>query len=495
MNTHRTYTLLGAAILIGLGAAGGYWLALSTGEHAADMSAMQPAAADKKVLYWYDPMYPQQKFDKPGPSPFMDMALVPRHAQQEASGAAVRIDSAVAQNLGIRLAPVVRDTLDSTLGATANLNISDRDRAVLQAPEQAFIEKVYPLAEDDLIRAGEPIADLLIPEWVRAQEEFLALRSSGNRQLLAAARQRMRLIGMPAALIAAVERSGRTQTVWTLTSPINGVIKSLDVRRGMRLNAGQDLASISGLGTVWLDIDIAQGNATRVQPGQSLEARLSAFPGEVFSGKVKAILPETDTDSRTLRVRAELDNAQGRLRPGLTAQVRINTGAGRETLWIPTEALIRTGQRTLVMLAVGEGAYQGVEVRTGLEAGDRSEILAGLQAGQNVVVSGQFLLDSEASLQGVEIRRLSDSAATENATTAKPLHASQGEVIEVSANAITVAHGPFETLGMPGMTMSFKLAKAELADGIEVGEHVRFAVSEADAGLIVEQLQTMEAQP
>ncbi|NQD97020.1 HlyD family efflux transporter periplasmic adaptor subunit, partial [Pseudomonas sp. CrR25] len=216
------------------------------------------------------------KFDQPGKSPFMDMQLVPRYADSNADSSTLSIDPRTSQNLGMRLAPVARGNLAGSLQAVGNLALNARDIAVVQARSEAFVERTYALAPDDLLEVGAPLADLLLPEWAAAQEEFLALRTAATPELLAAARQRMRLAGMPAALIAEVERSGRAQPLWTVRSPIAGVLQELNVRTGMRLAAGEPLATINGLRSVWLEVAVPEAEASGVRPGQAVEAHLPA---------------------------------------------------------------------------------------------------------------------------------------------------------------------------------------------------------------------------
>jgi len=198
-----------------------------------------------------------------------------------------------------------------------------------------------------------------------------------------------------------VERSGKVQPNLTVTSPVGGVVQELNVRTGMTVASGETLARINGLGSVWLAVAVPEAQTGSITEGQAIEARLPAFPGTVFNGKVSAILPDTNPDSRTLRVRVELANTEGRLRPGMTAQVRLNRSTGQDSLWVPSEAVIRTGKRALVMLAEDAGHYRPVEVRLGEESDGKTMILQGLEEGQKVVTSGQFLLDSEASLKGI----------------------------------------------------------------------------------------------
>jgi len=399
--------LAGLALAVGVG--GGYGLAY---QRMKGVPASAPAPApstEPKALYWYDPMYPQQKFDKPGKSPFMEMQLVPRYASGGEGSATVSIDPGLSQNLGLRVAPVSRGAFTSNLDVSGVLGFNERDVAVIQARTNGFVERVYARAPGDVLTAGAALADILVPEWTAAQSEFLALRRSGDADLIAAARQRLRLTGMPSSLIAQVERSGKVQSELTVTSPLGGVLQALDVRAGMTVASGETLARVNGLNSVWLAVAVPESQTGSVAVGQAVEVRLPAFPGRVFNGVVSVILPDTNADSRTLRVRVELANADGHLRPGMTAQVRLSRSTGQSQLWVPSEAVIRTGKRTLVMLAEDAGHYRPVEVRLGQESAGRTVILDGLAEGQNVVTSGQFLLDSEASLKGIVAEPLETS--------------------------------------------------------------------------------------
>ena len=393
---------------LALGVAAGWW----AGQPRDTGMAPSMAASAPKALYWYDPMFPQQKFDKPGKSPFMDMQLVAQYADDKADAQTLRVDPGQTENLGVRLATVSRGMLATRVMASGVLGFNERDVAVVQARTPGFVERVYNLAPGDVLKPDAALADVLVPEWAAAQEEFLALKRVGDSALLAAARQRLRLTGMPPALIAQVERSGKVQPVLTVTSPVGGVLQTLNVRQGMTLALGETLAQVNGLGSVWLTVAVPEAQAAAVAPGQTVEARLPAFAGEVFKGTVSTILPQTNADSRTLQVRVELANPGARLRPGLTAQVSLEQGIDQHVLWVPSEAVIRTGHQALVMLAEEGGHYRPVEVRTGPENDGQTAILQGLQEGQQVVSSGQFLLDSEASLKGLDVTPLAPNLPT-----------------------------------------------------------------------------------
>ena len=354
---------------------------------------------ERQVLYWYDPMNPQHKFDKPGKSPFMDMQLVAKYAD-EASDVGVRIDPTLAQNLGMRLATVERRSMSAGVSAVATVGFNERDVAIVQARTGGFVERVYARAPGDVIRAGAALADLLVSEWAGAQAEFLAVKATGDAELTAAARERLRLLGMTEAQIARVEQSGQLSAVMTITAPISGVIQELGVRAGMSVSPGMTLARINGLGTVWLEAAVPEVHAAMLLAGRPVEARFAAYPGEVFKGRIATVLPEANRDTRTLRVRMELSNPGERLKPGMFAQVAI-PGESKEALVVPIEAIIRTGKRALAFVSVQPGQYTPVEVELGQELDGKLTILSGLKDGQQVVVSGQFLIDSEASLSGL----------------------------------------------------------------------------------------------
>ena len=494
MSLKKGHGALLVGLSLALGVAGGYWLAHQRMSGLPNTTQEQSlnSPGERKALYWYDPMYPQQKFDKPGKSPFMDMQLVPQYTSSAGDRATVSIDPSLTQNLGLRFATVSRAIFDSSLDVTGVLGFNERDVAVIQARTPGFVERVYAHAPGDVLKANAALADVLVPEWAAAQTEFLALKRNGDAALLDAARQRLRLTGMPAALITDVERGGKVQPYLTLTSPIAGVLQELNVRAGMTVATGDTLARVNGLSSVWLAVAVPESDAGSITVGQAVEARLPAFPGTILNGRVSAILPETNPDSRTLRVRVELPNPDGRLRPGLTAQVHLNRSTEQSVLWVPSEAVIRTGRRALVMLAADAGRYRPVAVQLGQESDGKTAILKGLEEGQKVVTSGQFLLDSEASLKGIVASSEEESPPS---AAASSFHEADGQIVEINDKEVTLAHGPFKTLGMPGMTMTFPLANPALMQGFKTGDKVRVAVSQTDDGLRVERLEKSGSQP
>ena len=486
-NPSSTKTLAAGAVLLLVGLGAGWALSqwLSGGGRAAapaTAAATAASAPERRVLYWYDPMVPTQRFDKPGKSPFMEMQLVPRYADEAGAdaGSAVAVSPQAVQSLGLRVATAEKRVLQAAVDAVGTVGLNERDVSIVQARANGFVERVHPRAPGDVIPAGAPLAEVLHPDWLAAQREYLAVRATGDAVLAQAARSRLTLLGMPAALIERVDASGQPQGVTTIVAPSGGLIAELMVRQGMTVAAGMTLARINGLGTVWVEAAVPEALGAAVVTGQPAELRLVAFPGEVLRGKVAAVLPEASRDTRTLRVRVEVPNRGGRLRAGMFGQVRLlGAGQGTEVVTVPSEAVIRTGRRALVYVVDAPGRYRPVEMELGAEVDGRVAVLKGVEAGQQVVASGQFLIDSEASLQGLTARAPAEAAATTAAAASAQQgptgeFTTRGRVIELDAAAITLEHEAVPALKWPAMTMPFQLARPDLARGVKAGDAVRF---------------------
>ncbi len=360
----------------------------------------------KKILYWHDPMVPAQRFEHPGKSPFMDMQLVPV-LEGGADTGGVAISPRVQQNLGIRTASVTRGQLRSQITANGSVEYDERDVALVQARANGFVERLRVRATLDAVREGEPLADLYVPDWVAAQLEYLAVRSlksPGAADLVDGARQRMRQAGMPEELIMTLEKSGTPQSRFTLLAPISGVVTELMAREGMTVAVGSPLFRINGLRRVWVNAEVPEMFKEQLRPGDVVKARTPALPGTAFNGSVGAVLPSVSVATRTITARLELENPKMQLLPGMFVTVQFASVGRADVLLVPTEAVIETGTRSVVLLAEGAGRFRPVDVETGAQGGGQTEIRSGLTAGQQVVVSGQFLIDSEASLKATEAR-------------------------------------------------------------------------------------------
>lgn len=362
----------------------------------------------RQVLYWHDPMMPDQHFDKPGKSPFMDMDLVPVYAEAQPTGG-ITIPPQTRQSLGIRTAQVEVGQLSPSLSLVGNVSWDERTLSVIQARAGGFVAHLAVTAPMTTVRQGQVLAELVVPDWVAAQEEFLAVRGlageTGN-ELRTGARQRMRLLGMSETQIAQVDRTGVARARLAITAPVSGVVTELALREGMTVTPGMTLFRINGLDSVWLDAELPEAQVALVTAGTRVTGSATAWPGKTFSGRIQTVLPSLEQATRTAKVRVVLDNRDHALLPGMfvAVQVKAQGRADREALLVPSEAVIRTGRGALVLVQNEAGDFSPVAVVTGLESAGRTAILSGLSAGQKVVVSGQFLLDSEASFKGVSSR-------------------------------------------------------------------------------------------
>jgi Cu(I)/Ag(I) efflux system membrane fusion protein len=497
-----SYGLYLFGIQRGMGMAGGTSATVASGVDTGSQSIAQGEAATKrhitagikagdvdpetgkKILYYHDPMVPGNKFDKPAKSPFMDMMLVPVYTDGDADQSKVTVSSRIQQNLGVRTAPVVEGMLSPQVSAVGSIAYNERDQVIVQARATGYVERLHVRATLDRVAKGQALADLYVPEWIAAQEEFLSVRRMQGTDLASlvdGARQRMRQVGMSDAQIRLVETTGTTQPRVTLTSPQNGVVVELLAREGMTVMSGATLFRINGLGTVWANAEVPETQAALLRPGAKVSAKSPAVPGTTFEGKVQAILPEVNAATRTIKARVELANPGARLVPGMFITVQLTDNRAEKSLLIPTEAVIQTGKRTVVMVAEDNGKFSPVEVEAGIESDNQTEIKRGLKLGQRVVVSSQFLIDSEASLKGVEAR-LNDAPKPTAANTAKR-HQGEAKVEAITRDAITLSHEPIPSIKWPSMTMDFKPPEKGLPRNVQTGDRVTFEFYEAAEGI------------
>ncbi len=395
---HRrlAFVLASLALLAGALALGYGWGRARSAPHASPDDV--PASLEPKALYWYDPMVPDQHFDKPGKSPFMDMQLVPKYAETDASGeGGVTIPSGVRQNLGMRTVVVSRGSLANTIRVPGTIGWDLRQERVVSARVDSIVERLYVKAPYETVRAGQPLASVLSPTWSTALAEARALGNATSpdaRALRSAAQQRLRVLGLPAG--ASSTRGGSI----TLTSPVSGVVSEIGVREGESVPMGTLLFRVNGTGTVWLEASVPQSGVGGIAADTPVEATVDAIPGEVFNGRVETLLPQVDPGSRTQRARIVLDNANGLLAPGMFAQITLKPVSGAEHAMVPSDALVGSGAQARVIVLGDDNKFRPVQVAPGRSSGGMTEILSGLEGGERVVTSGQFLIDSEASLSG-----------------------------------------------------------------------------------------------
>jgi Cu(I)/Ag(I) efflux system membrane fusion protein len=427
---------------------------------------------ERKVLYWHDPMVPGRRFDKPGKSPFMDMQLVPVYAD-EAQGPGVSVSPGVVQNLGIRTALVRMASVANGVEAVGTVTQNERATVVVQSRVSGYVERLFVRATFDPVAKGQPLVTIFAPEWSGALAEYMALRKSNiDPAIVSAARERLRLQSIPDDVVERSVREGVAQSRFTLTSPIAGVVAELGVRDGIMVQPGMALFRIVDLSTVWVEANVPEAQAAQVRDGAPAQARSDAYPGRIFGGKVGAILPQLDVATRTLRVRIELGNPGTILKPGMFVNVALGASAPASALVVPQEAVIANGRRNVVIIADDNNRFVPVEVTLGRPVEADVEIKSGLADGQRVVTSGQFLIDSEASLKSA-LSRL-ESGASSPAPAGVSSYQGEGKVEKVGKVEVLLSHGPIPALKWPAMTMGFESPPAGVPTGIKAGDDVTF---------------------
>lgn len=375
-------------------------------------AAPRATSGERKIKYWVAPMDPTYISDKPGKSP-MGMDLVPVYedeAPAASTSGGVSVDPAVVQSMGVRIEPTRRQTVFRHVRTIGEVEVGEDEISVVNLRFSGWVERIYVDKTGDPVEKGQPLIEVYSPDLVAAQEEYLlALRSQGPRSELArSARRKFDLWDIAPGDIAAVARSGKVRRALAIRSPRTGFVLHKNVVEGARVMAGQDLYRIGDLRRIWVTAEVYEFDAPWVEVGQPAQMELSYEEGRVYEGRVAYIYPTLNEVSRTLTVRLEFENPRIRLKPGMFATVYIQYRRVDDALAIPTEAILDSGRRKIVFVALGGGRFEPREIVTGL-VGDRhvTEVLSGLAEGEEVVVSGQFLLDSESQLQEA-IRKMLD---------------------------------------------------------------------------------------
>lgn len=369
------------------------------------VAAPDSAGAERQPLYWYDPMAPQQHFDKPGKSPTMNMPLVAKYADDatgsgDAPAGTIAIDPRVVQNLGVRLGPVEQGSFARAVDTVGVVAVDEHRIEAIQVRQPGWVEQLDVRAVGDPVRRGQRLAGVYAPDLLAAQQEWLIARHSGDSQLIEAAGRRLALFGVSASQFAHIQKTGLAERRIDYYAPFDGYVMELGARQGAAVEPGTMLFQLADLQSVWINAEVPEAQAAWIKAGDAAVAEVPALPGQHFQGQIDYLYPELTATTRTLKVRVVVKNPDKRLRPGMFAAVHLSGATQARVLTVPTEAVIKTGTRTVVIVADDATHFRPALVRVGAEHGGRSEILEGLNVGQNIVASGQFLIDSEASLRG-----------------------------------------------------------------------------------------------
>jgi len=372
---------------------------------ASDDSALEHATKHLDPKY-VCPMHPQIVRDEPGTCPICGMDLVPKTLEGDTTGhPEVKISNAVVNSMGVRTAEARNQTLWKYIQTVGRIEYDETRLAHVHPRAEGWMEELSLRAEGDPVEKGQVLGRLYSPEILSAQVDFLiAMDQSGNKTRVEKARNRLRLLGVTEGTISAIQKSRESINTVPVVANARGVVTKLGARQGMYVKPEMEIVTIADLSRIWVLVDVYEHQIDWLAQGLSAEIRVPAYPGRVWEGTVEYIYPELDPKSRTLRVRLAFDNPEGLLKANMFADVVIYGGPKREVLAVPAEAVIATGKRSSVVLALGNGRFQPVDVVTGMESNGQVEILSGLSVGDQVVVSGQFLIDSESSLQASFLR-------------------------------------------------------------------------------------------
>ena len=457
-----------------------------------------PASAaddgDKEILFWVAPMDANYKRDKPGKSP-MGMDLVPVYVDNEGGdGSSVTISPEVVQNLGVRTAVAERSRLWRGIDTVGYVDYDESKVSHIHLRTEGWIENLAVQSEGERVKKGQRLFNLYSPELVNAQEEFVQALNVGNKGLIRASRSRLNALGIPASQVKRLEKDRKPSQTVPIYATQDGVVASLSVRDGMYIKPATRVMSLADLSSVWLLAEVFERQANWVNVGLPAEVKLAFLPGRTWEGKVEYIYPSLDPVTRTLKARLRFPNLDEALKPNMYANVKIYGRPKNDIIVIPIEALIRTGREERVIISSGEGRFESRMVRAGIESGEWVEIIEGVEPGEKLVVSGQFLIDSEASLKASMMRMTETDTPMEE----QPVRRATGfgviRGLMPDEGTINIEHEAVPDLNWPPMQMDFRLQEGISMEGLQVGDEISFDLAEQGDGFHIGSIRKLESQ-
>jgi len=456
------------------GQTGSLFPVLGVRESAAAEQGLKAGMVDpksgKKIKYWVAPMDPAYIRNEPGKSP-MGMDLVPvykEEGEEKEPASTIRIDSITIQNMGVRLGSVKRETLTKTIRAFGNITYDETRIHTVTTKFNGWIEKLYVDFVGEKVKKGQPLFDIYSPDLVSAQEEYLlaiqqhtSLSGSsyhdireGARRLLEASRTRLRYWDLSDTQIKQIEMAGKVQKTLTIHSPATGVVIKKQAFEGHFVKAGAHQYEIADLSTVWVDVEVYEYELPWVRMGMDADMELAYIPGKRFAGKILYIYPFLTAKTRTARLRLAFANSDYQLKPGMYANVYISSTIAIDALVVPQEAVIDSGVRKVVFVALGHGKFQPREIKLGVEGNnDQFQVLDGLSEGEEIVVSAQFMLDSESRLREAISKMLGIRRQSSTRNHAEENHQIVGDDLDLSNETMEMHDIKEDELDLTDITM------------------------------------------
>jgi Cu(I)/Ag(I) efflux system membrane fusion protein len=389
-----TYSAIAVLVAIVVGILIGRSMGVSSG-----VSEVAASNSERKALYWVAPMDPNYRRDEPGKSP-MGMDLVPVYADEsDGQPGVVSIDPTIVNNLGVRTAKAQFGALSRRIETVGYVGYDEDTVQHVHTRVDGWIERLATKSSGDAVEKGQLLFELYSPTLVNAQQEYLTALGSNNKLLLTASTNRLEAMGIGESQIARLKKERTVHQRVRVYAEMDGVIANLGVREGIYVTPATEIMSVAKLDKIWVLAEVFERQAAWVKAGQPATVELDYLPGESWRGVVDYVYPELDPKSRTLKVRLRFDNAAATLRPNMFSRVVIEAEGYGDVVHVPREAVIRGGSIDRVVVALGQGRFHAKPVRLGIESGDRVAIRSGILAGEDIVVSGQFLIDSESNIE------------------------------------------------------------------------------------------------
>ncbi|RZQ53313.1 efflux transporter periplasmic adaptor subunit [Pseudoalteromonas phenolica] len=469
--TNAVLLSLGMAV----GGAGMYFYSQSNAEH----NSHAEQSDEKKPLYWVAPMDSNYRRDKPGKSP-MGMDLIPvydeSNSEDEHGPGAIKISPEVINNLGVRTAQVTLKGMTPTINTVGHIQYDEDNLVHIHPRVSGWVEQLFVKTTGQKVKKGQALYTLYSPELVNAQQEFLIALRGTEFGLIDAAKARLRALHIDDIFIEQLQRDKKVSQNVTFYAPQNGVVANLKIREGYYVQPGTTMMSIGDLSNVWVEAEVFERDAASVMVGLPVHMTLDYQPARAWHGEVDYIYPTLDEKNRTLRVRLRFENKDGALKPNMYAQLQISGKTKQDSILTPIESVIRTGKQNRVVLALGDGQFKSIAVQIGQVYQDQIEVLEGLNEGDTVVTSAQFLIDSESSkssdFKRMEFAEEPTSVWAEGVVTAK----------SDSEQSVTIDHAPVEAWQWPQMVMDFGVLNQADFDALEVGHSLHFEITKQSDG-------------
>ncbi|HEY0845021.1 MAG TPA: efflux RND transporter periplasmic adaptor subunit [Noviherbaspirillum sp.] len=493
---------IGLAVVAAVAAGGGYLAGQRAGgthDTAVATASGGNAPKERKILFYRNPMGLPDTSPVPKKDPMgMDYIPVYEGEEEESSSAGqLKISTEKVQKLGVRTEAAKLKTIDRVVRAAGRVEPDERRVFVISPKFEGYVERLHVNATGQAVAKGQPLFEVYSPELVSAQREYAiaiqgvqALRGSeggegGMKQLADSALARLKNWDISTEQIRSLEKTGDAKRTMTFRSPVGGIVTEKKAVQGMRFMPGEMLYQIADLSSVWVFADVFEQDIGLVRTGAKARLRINAYPGKEFEGTVTYVYPTLNADTRTAQVRVELPNPGQQLKPGMFANVQLETGAGNAVVTVPNSAVIDSGTRRIVLVQAKEGRFEPREVKLGARGDDVVEVLEGVKEGEQVVVAANFLIDAESNLKAAVGSFGGASQGNEQSEkSASAGHKAEGtiESIDAKEGTVSVNHGPVASLKWPGMTMDFKVANASLLKDLKPGASIGFEFVERQPG-------------